>query len=62
MSHLSVIVSVLVLAIVSLGQQLTTRLTDQDVIEMVSIGLSDDVVIDKIYATNATDFDTSVRD
>lgn len=27
---------------------------------MVSLGLSDDVVIDKIHATDATDFDTSI--
>jgi len=52
--HLSVPISL------SPGQQLTHRLTNQDVIEMVSLGLSDDVVIDKIHATDATGFDTSV--
>jgi hypothetical protein len=60
MRHLTAMMSVLVLAVTSLGQQLTDRTTNQDVIDMVSLGLSDDVVIDKIHATEATDFDTSV--
>jgi hypothetical protein len=60
MRHLTAMLSVLLLAVVGLGQQLTHRMTNQDVIDMVSLGLSDDVVIDKIYATDATDFDTSV--
>jgi hypothetical protein len=60
MRILTAIVSVIVLAVLSPGQQLTHRLSNQDVIEMVSVGLSDDVVIDKIHATDATDFDTSV--
>ncbi len=42
------------------GQQLSPRMKNQDVIDMVSLGLSDDVVIEKIHATQATDFDTSV--
>jgi hypothetical protein len=41
-------------------RQLTQRLTDQDVIDMVALGLSDDLIVDKIHATAATDFDTSV--
>ncbi len=60
MRHLTAMVSVLLLAVVGLGQQLTHRMTNQDIIDMVSLGLSDDVVIDKIHATDATDFDTSV--
>jgi hypothetical protein len=60
MRHLTAMVSVLLLALVGLGQQLTHRMTNQDVIDMVSLGLSDDVVIDKIHATEATDFDTSI--
>ena len=60
MRHLSAVVSVLLLAAVGLGQQLTHRMTNHDVIDMVSLGLSDDVVIDKIHPTDATDFDTSV--
>lgn len=60
MRILTTTVSVIVLVVLTSGQQLTHRLTNQDVIEMVSLGLSDDVVIDKIRATAATDFDTSV--
>src|SRR5258708_13078703 len=33
---------------------------NQDVSDMVSLGLSDDVVIDKIHGAGATDFDTSI--
>jgi hypothetical protein len=43
-----------------LGQQLSSRTSNQDVIDMVSLGLSDDVIIDKIHATPAVEFDTSV--
>ena len=43
-----------------IGQQLISRVDNQDVIDMVGLGLSDDVIIDKIHATQATDFDTSV--
>jgi hypothetical protein len=43
-----------------LGQQLISRVGNQDVIDMVGLGLSDDVIIDKIHATQATEFDTSV--
>jgi hypothetical protein len=39
---------------------LTKPLTNQDVIEMVALGLSDDLIIDKIHATAATNFDTSI--
>lgn len=35
-------------------------MTNQDVIDMVSLGLPDDVVIDKIHAVTESDFDTSV--
>jgi hypothetical protein len=46
----------------ALGQQrqLTQRLTNQDVIDMVALGLSDDLIVDKIHATPASDFDTSI--
>jgi hypothetical protein len=50
----------LVLGCGLLAQQLSNRLTNQDVIEMVSLGLSDGVIIDKIHASDATAFDTSV--
>jgi hypothetical protein len=35
-------------------------MTNQDVIDMVSLGLPDDVIVDKIHATQATEFDTSL--
>ena len=43
-----------------MGQQLSKKMSNQDVIDMVSLGLSDDVVIDKIHSGGDTDFDTSV--
>jgi hypothetical protein len=43
-----------------LAQQLTGKITNQDVTEMVSAGLSDELMLDKIHAANATDFDTSL--
>src|SRR5258708_4571187 len=43
-----------------LGQQLSKKTSNQDVIDMVSLGLSDDVVIDKIHGGGETDFDTSI--
>src|SRR6266481_10105293 len=42
------------------GQQPVKKMTDEDVIEMLGLGLTDDVVIDKIHSTPATDFDTTV--
>lgn len=52
---------VILLVSPSLTQQLTTRMTNQDVLAMAALGLSDDVIIDKIHATAATNFDTSVE-
>jgi hypothetical protein len=43
-----------------LAQQPTGKITNQDVTEMVSAGLSDELILDKIHAANATDFDTSL--
>jgi hypothetical protein len=43
-----------------LGQQLARKMSNQDVIDMVSLGLSSDVVIDKIHGSPETDFDTSI--
>jgi len=48
-------------ALVCVGQQATRKLTNHDITEMVSLGLSDDVVVDKIHAAEATDFDTSIE-
>lgn len=42
------------------AQQAVQQMNNQDVIDMVSIGLSDEVVIDKIHSTPAPNFDTSV--
>jgi hypothetical protein len=39
-----------------MGQQLTKKMSNQDVIDMVSMGLSDDVIVDKIHGTPGTDF------
>jgi hypothetical protein len=46
------------------SQQLSARITNQDVIDMVGLGLSDDVIIAKIRAASAGEtlqFDTSVN-
>ena len=43
-----------------LGQQLAKKMSNQDVIDMVTLGLSSDVVIDKIHGSPETDFDTSI--
>ena len=54
---------VLLLASSSWSQQLATRLTNKDVIDMVGLGLSDDVIISKIRsgaAGGTLQFDTSV--
>jgi hypothetical protein len=44
------------------AQQLSQRMTNQDVIEMVALRLSDDLVIEKIHSVDSADFDTSVKD
>lgn len=36
------------------------KMTNADVVDLVGLGLSDDVVIDKIHAAKGTSFDTSV--
>jgi hypothetical protein len=46
------------------SQEMAKRLTNQDIIDMVSLGLSDDVIIAKIRSVNGADglkFDTSVN-
>ncbi|HEX4488306.1 MAG TPA: hypothetical protein VH088_18660, partial [Terriglobales bacterium] len=50
----------LLIACGSFAQQLAKRLTNQDVIDMVSLGLSDEVIIEKLRASNGSDFDTTV--
>ena len=61
MRHLRIAtIAVLYLFVVSvcLGQQLAKKMSNQDVIDMVALGLSDDVIIDKIHGTEGTQFDT----
>lgn len=50
-----------VLTTCTFGQQITHKLTNEDVIAMVTLGLSDAIVVDKIQTSDGTDFDTSVR-
>jgi len=60
-SRYLVVVSIAVLfCSLSWGQQLTKKMTNQDVMDLVALGLSDDVVVDKIRAAEATDFDTGL--
>lgn len=59
---LCAVMSVVLLLTLSLvGQSVSKRMTNQDVKDLVSIGLSSDVIIDKIHAAESTDFDTSVE-
>ena len=54
----------LLLASTTWSQQLSTRLTNKDVIDMAALGLSDDVIISKIRSAAAGEtlqFDTSVN-
>lgn len=43
------------------GQSAAKQLTNQDIKDLVAVGLSSDVIIDKIHAAGATNFDTSVE-
>jgi hypothetical protein len=63
MRHVRIVVAALVCVLAAtlcVGQQLSKKMSNQDVIEMVSLGLSDDVVIDKIHSGGDTDFDTGI--
>jgi hypothetical protein len=44
-----------------LSQQTNQPMTNQDVTEMVSAGFSDGLIVDKIHAASATNFDTSLE-
>jgi hypothetical protein len=44
------------------GQRLQSRLTNRDIVELVSLGFSDGVILDKIQSTQAVDFDTSIQE
>src|SRR5271170_4282907 len=61
--RLCVMVLCVLTALSASGQELNKRLTNQSIIEMVSLGLSDDVIIAKIRSMTDADafkFDTSV--
>jgi len=63
MRHVRIVIVALVCVMAAslcLGQQLSKKMSNQDVMDMVSLGLSDDVVMDKIRGGGETDFDTSV--
>lgn len=51
---------VLLIGSMVVGQTQPKPLSNDDVIQMVSFGLSDDVIIEKIHTAPSTDFDTSV--
>lgn len=54
------LLQVCLLAVVVLAQDQAKPLSNDDVIQMVSIGLSDEVIIDKIRSVPAVNFDTSI--
>jgi hypothetical protein len=56
------IILILVLAVIAChGEPAGGKsITNKDVMDMVSLGLSDDVIIDKIHAAEAADFDTGI--
>src|SRR5689334_19466289 len=51
----------LLMSCLCMGQQLNQRMTNQDVIDMVALGLSDNLIIEKIHAVDSTEFDTSLK-
>lgn len=66
-SRMTKVLLVLVTAIALLmssslaAQQVRQRMTNQDVIDMVALGLPDDVIIEKIHTIDLPQFDTSVQ-
>ncbi len=58
---LRVMVMCILTALCCTGQQATKKMTNQDVIQMLSLGLSDEVVVDKIHSADAPSFDTSLE-
>lgn len=57
---LAIIVAATVLLLPAVAQELTKRFTNQDVIDMVGLGLGEDIIIEKIRAADDPAFDTSV--
>jgi hypothetical protein len=54
------VVVLFICGVMTSAQQLGQKVTNQDVIDMVGMGLSDELIIDKIHSADATKFDTSV--
>lgn len=63
LKKLTVVFTLLLLCLtaVAVGQDLTKRMTNKDVTDMLSLGLSEEVVIEKIRTAEATNFDTSIE-
>ena len=55
-----IIVAILMTTSLCSAQQAPNALTNKEIIEMVSLGLSNDLIVDKIHATETTNFDTSI--
>src|SRR6266851_8095801 len=60
-TRLTCILSVCILtASVCLGQQAVKKMTNQDILDMASLGLGDDVILEKIRSAPETDFATDL--
>jgi hypothetical protein len=57
---MSMFVVIVAASSICTGQRLSTKLANADVVEMVGLGLSDELIIDKIHAADVTEFDTSL--
>lgn len=53
-------IAFLFISLLCYAQKPSSPLTNQDVIDLVSLGFSDEVIIDKIHATDSAEFETSV--
>src|SRR5712672_3451946 len=59
--RISLLATVILLALTLNGQELTKRLVNKDIVDMVALGLSDELIIDKVRSSADTaQFDTSV--
>jgi hypothetical protein len=56
-----VMVLAMLFSLSAAAQSVARRMTNQDVKELVAVGLSSSVIIDKVHAAEATNFDTSVE-
>jgi len=56
-----IVITILLTASLCSAQQASNALTNKEIIEMVSLGLSNDLIVDKIHASDVTNFDTSVE-